>query len=86
MQLFVCQIKLLENTMSKTSNLTIHCSGIESLGAPIFENRKKGKAAIELVDVNLSYLTHELVTHYGADNILEHIDLEIIKSYLEDRA
>jgi hypothetical protein len=72
--------------MSKTSNLTIHCLGIESLGAPTFENRKKGKDAIDLVDVNLSDLTQEIITHYGADSILEHIDLEIIKSYLEDRA
>lgn len=69
--------------MSKTSNLTIHCSGIESLGAPTFDNRKVGNVAVELVDVNLSALTQEVVTHYGADNILEHIDLEIIKSYLE---
>lgn len=72
--------------MSKTSNLTIHCSGIESLGAPTFDNRKLGNVAVDLVDVNLSALTHELITHYGADNILEHVDLEIIKSYLEDRA
>lgn len=72
--------------MSKTSNITIHCSGIESLGAPTFGNRKKGNVAVELVDVNLSALTNELVAHYGSDNILEHIDLEIIKSYLEDRA
>lgn len=72
--------------MSKISNLTIHCSGIESLGAPTFNNRKAGKLAIDLVDVNLLALTEELITHYGADNILEHIDLEIIKSYLEDRA
>lgn len=72
--------------MSKTSNLTIHCSGIESLGAPTFDNRKVGRVAVELVDVNLSDLTQELITHYGADNILEHIDLEVIKSYLEDRA
>lgn len=72
--------------MSKTSNLIIHCSGIESLGAPIFDNRKVGNVAVELVDVNLSDLTQEIVTHYGADNMLEHIDLEIIKSYLENRA
>ena len=72
--------------MSKTSNLTIHCSGVESLGAPTFDNRKLGNVAVELVDVNLSALTNELVAHYGSDNILEHIDLEIIKSYLEDRA
>ena len=72
--------------MSKKSNLTIHCSGIESLGAPTFDNRKLGNVAVELVDVNLSDLTQELITHYGADGILEHIDLEIIKSYLEDRA
>lgn len=72
--------------MSKTSNLTIHCSGIESLGAPTFVNRKLGNVAIELVDVNLSSLTQEVIAHYGADNMLEHIDLEIIKSYLEDRA
>lgn len=72
--------------MSKTSNITIHCSGIESLGAPTFDNRKVGNVAVELVDANLSALTHELIAHYGADNILEHIDLEVIKSYLEDRA
>lgn len=71
--------------MSKTSNITIHCSGIESLGSPTFDNRKKGNVAAELVDVNLSALTQELVAHYGAGNMLEHIDLEIIKSYLEDR-
>lgn len=72
--------------MSKTSNITIHCSGIESLGAPTFDNRKVGNVAVGLVDVNLPALTQELIAHYGADNILEHIDLEVIKSYLEDRA
>lgn len=72
--------------MSKTSNLTIHCSGIESLGAPTFDNRKVGNVAVELVDANLSALTQEIITHYGADSVLEHIDLEVIKSYLEDRA
>ena len=72
--------------MSKTSNLTIHCYGIESLGAPTFDNRKLGNVSVELVDVNLSALTQELITHYGADNMLEHIDLEIIKYYLDDRA
>jgi len=67
----------------KTSNLTLYCAGIETLGAPSYSARKLGDVAVELKGVNLSAVIEEMLNGVDADFILDEIGADKIKAYME---
>ena len=66
-----------------TSNITVYCSGIESMGEPSYGARKLGGKAVELVDVNIEALIDQAIIGVGYATVLDAIPLVEVISYIK---
>lgn len=61
------------------SNLTIYCGALVAYEHPSYYERKSGAMAVTVTDANIE----KIVEAVGTDTLLDHIDNEVIATYLE---
>jgi len=61
------------------SNLTIYCGALVAYEQPSYAERKSGAMVVTVTDANIFKIVEEV----GTDTLLDHIDNEVIATYLE---